>query len=171
MKKGLGKILLVGLTIVGILLGLAILFKPKTSPFIVTSDQVSASKEQKRLIDNFGYPDTFALELTEDNRLEVWNYYGLERSFTFKNGAFINDQIINPLESFNAYPRLRPTQFKKGLSLDETSKIIDSEPTSQAEIITSLIEGAQIYSYSDQVLVGVKDQKVIFIQTLPVKTN
>ena len=139
------------------------------SPFIVTSDQAKASRDQIQLINKFGYPDTFTLAMDGKDRLEVWNYYGLERSFTFKKGVFINDQIIDPLESFNAYPRLRPTQFKKGLTLEEVNTIIDSQPTSQADIIPEIMESSAVYNYFDQVIVGVQENKVVFVQTLPVK--
>ena len=141
------------------------------SPFIVASDQTKASKDQIQLINRFGYPDTFTLAMDGDDRLEVWNYYGLERSFTFKKGVFINDQIINPLESFNAYPRLRPTQFKNGLTLEEVSNIIDSQPTSQAGILPDIMENSVVYNYSDQVVVGLQEDKVVFVQTLPVKVE
>jgi len=150
-----------------VIVGVLILKTRPRNPFIVTSDQVKASKDQIRLINNFGYPDTFALEMSEEGRLEVWKYYGLERSFVFKDGVFINDQIVDSLESFNAYPRVRPTQFKEGLTLEEASQVIDSSPTGQADIM----EGVKIYSYSDQVLVGTKDNQVVFVQTLPVKVE
>lgn len=155
-----------------IILGVGIwYFRFRTPSFVITSDQVAASKNQAELINNFGYPDTFALVMGEEGRLEVWNYYGLERSFIFKNGIFINDQIIDPLKSLNAYPKLRPTQFKEGLTLEEASKVIDSTPTTQADIIPEIMEDSQVYSYSDQVLVGTKDNEVVFVQTLPVKTK
>lgn len=141
------------------------------SPFIVTSDQAKASKDQIQLINRFGYPDTFTLAMDGNDRLEVWNYYGLERSFTFKKGVFINDQIIDPLESLNAYPRLRPSQFREGLTLEEVSSIIDSQPTSQAGILPDMMENSMMYNYSDQVIVGLQADKVVFVQTLPVKVE
>lgn len=168
MKKKIIYIILVLVVILGV--GIWYLYF-RTPSFVITSDSVKVSKDQAGLINNFGYPNTFALAMDEERRLEVWKYYGLERSFVFKNGVFINDQIVDPLESFNAYPKLRPTQFKEGLTLEEASKVIDSTPTAQADIIPEIMKDSQVYSYSDQVLVGIKDNKVVFVQTLPAKTE
>lgn len=168
--KPLRKILLIVGIVAGILLVVAYIIGSR-SKFVISSDPVKASRDQKTLIDGFGYPDTFVLAMDEKERLEVWSYYGLERSYTFKNGTFINDQIIDSLESLEAYPKLRPTQFKKGLSLKEANEIIDSEPTAQSELVPAIVEEAQVYSYSDQVIVGLKENKVVFVQTLPVNTE
>lgn len=146
-------------------------FRSSSPPFVVTSDLFHASKDQTQLINGFGYPDTFVLAMEGKERLEVWNYYGLKRSFVFREGKFISDQIIDSLESFDAYPRLRPTQFKKEMTLEQANVVIDSQPTSQADTIDEVMKGSTVYNYSDQVIVGIQEGKVVFVQTLPVKTK
>lgn len=160
----LGLISLVGLLVLAYIIG-------SKSEFVVKSDPVKASSDQGNLIDGFGYPDTFALAMDKKDRIEVWNYYGLERSFTFNNGVFINDQIIDPLTSFEAYPQWRPTQFKNNLSLEDVNRMFETTPTIQADIDPEIMESSQTYNYSDQVIIGVKDGQVVFVQTLPVNTE
>lgn len=171
MKKELIK-KIVKFSLIGLagLLVLAYIIGSK-SKFVIKSDPVKASSDQKNLIDGFGYPDTFALAMDKKDRIEVWNYYGLERSFTFNNGVFINDQIIDSLASFEAYPKWRPTQFKNSLSLEDINGMFETTPTIQADIDPEIIDSSQTYNYSDQVIIGVKDNRVVFVQTLPVNTE
>jgi len=103
--------------------------------------------------------------------VEIWKYYGLERAYFFKNGVFINDQIIDPQESFEAHPQLRPTQFEQGLELEEVNQMLKSSPDVQAKVIPAIVKEAEIYSYDEQLIIGVMDNKIVFVQTLPVNTQ
>jgi len=138
----------------------------KSSP-IKKFDQVKPSEDQKELISSFGYPNTFSLTMNSDNRYEIWTYYDMARSFIFHNGTFVEDQIIDEPEQEFQFPDFRPTQFSADMTLKDINKIL-GDFTVQADINSKLIENAKVYDYFDQVKIGTKDDKVTYVETLPV---
>ena len=143
-------------------------FLPSQTSYVVSTDPVAPSEEQKEVINAFGYPDTFMLLMEEDVRYETWVYYDMERSFIFMNGAFLEDQIIEGLENKNvSFPDFRPTQFESGLAFSGAADIL-GEPSAKGEIAEDVLQDAAVYNYFDQLSIGTKGDKVIFVQTFPV---
>lgn len=138
----------------------------KSSP-IKRFDPVKPSEDQAELINSFGYPDVFMLTMEAENRYEIWTYYDMARNFVFYNGQFVEDQIIDELEQELQFPDFRPTQFSADMTLKDVNKIL-GDFTVEADITSSLIENAKVYDYWDQVKVGTKDDKVTYVETLPV---
>lgn len=138
-----------------------------SSSFVKKSDSVEPSEDQTELISAFGYPDVFMLTMEDATRYEIWTYYDMEKSFVFWNGNFIEDQAVESLSEDFDFPNFRPTQFKNNLTLVEVSKIL-GDPTHEGEINPKLIENAKVYDFWDQVKVGTKDEKVTYVETLPV---
>lgn len=149
--------------------------KPAPTPsFVITTDSVQVSEDQEGVINRFGYPDTFVLVMHENTRLEIWNYYTMERSFTFLDGEFANDEFVAELGEGFSFPEFRPTQFNQNMTFDQAKQIL-GEPTAQGELIPELVElipelmeNTIIYDFHDQVKVAVKDGGVTYVQTLPV---
>jgi len=138
----------------------------RSSP-IKRFDPVKPSEGQTELINSFGYPNVFMLTLEAENRYELWTYYDMSRVFIFYNGQFVEDQIIDELEQELQFPDFRPTQFSADMTLKDINKIL-GDFTTQADINSSLIENAKIYDYFDQVKIGTKDDKLTYVETLPV---
>jgi len=130
-------------------------------------DPVKPSEDQRELINSFGYPDVFMLTMDTENRYEIWTYYDMARNFIFLNGRFVEDQIIDELEQELQFPDFRPTQFSADMTLKDVNKIL-GDFTVEADITSSLVENAKVYDYWDQVKVGTKDDKITYVETLPV---
>jgi len=143
-------------------------FLPSQPSFVVETDVVSPSTDQIEVINSFGYPDTFMLIMDQGVRYESWNYYDIERAFVFLDGGFFEEQTIPNLEEKKvAFPEFRPTQFGEDLLFSKIGEIL-GEPSAKGEINQDILENALVYNYMDQVSVGTKGDKVVFIQTFPV---
>jgi len=134
---------------------------------IKKSDVIQPSEDQEELISSFGYPDTFMLTMQDESRYEIWSYYDVEKSFVFWNGDFVEDQALEGIDEELQFPEFRPTQFSADMTMQEIDKIL-GDFTVEADISSELIENAKIYDYSDQVKVGTKDDKVTYVEILPV---
>jgi len=131
----------------------------------------SLPEDQKDLVDSFGYPDTFTLMMDDETRYETWTYYTMERAFSFIDGSFLEESTISNFENESVeFTDFKPTQFKNGLLFANIIKIL-GEPNRKGDIDPDLLENAEIYNYSDQVIVGVQNGQVIFVQTLPALTS
>ena len=128
---------------------------------------VELSADQQDLVASFGQPDIFRLTMIDDLRHEIWTYYQMERNYIFINGQFVEDQIIEDVGEDFQFPQFKPTHFKAGMSSEEVEKIL-GEHSAEGEIDPQILENAKIYDFYDQIKAGFKDDKLIFIQTLPV---
>ena len=143
-------------------------FLPSQPSFVVETDEILPSTDQTEVINSFGYPDTFMVIMDQGVRYESWNYYDMERTFVFLDGDFFEEQIIPSLEEKNvAFPEFRPTQFGEDIIFSEISEIL-GEPSAKGEISQDILENAVVYNYMDQVSVGTKGDRVVFVQTFPV---
>jgi len=134
-------------------------------------DPVSLSEDQKDLVASFGYPDTFTLMMDSEARYETWAYYTMNKAFSFIDGSFLEEVDIPEIDNeLIIFTEFKPTQFKNGLLFADISKIL-GEPNKKGDIDPDLLENAEIYNYSDQVIVGVQNDQVIYIQTLPALTS
>ena len=138
----------------------------KKLDFVITSDLVKPSQDQAEFINSFGYPDVFILSMDDKTRFESWTYYDMERNFTFLDGQFIEAKTISDLGKEFDFPQFRPCQFDYNMTLAQAEQIL-GEHTAQGEVIPELAENTTIYDYWDQVKVGIKNEKIVFIQTLP----
>lgn len=130
-------------------------------------DLAKPSEDQQELVNEFGYPDTFTLTMMDDVRYETWNYYELEQSFMFLNGSFIENVTIENVTDDFQFPDFKPTQFKENMTLGDVRKFL-GDPTIEGEISSELLENAKIYDFWDQVKVGTKEEKIVYVETLPV---
>ncbi len=135
--------------------------------FVNTSDPVQVSEDQTDLINRFGYPDTFVLMMGKDARVEIWTYYTMQRSFIFLDGEFANDDFVAGLPKTFCFPQFRPTQFTQDMTLAQAKRIL-GEPSAEGQLILELMKNTTIYDFHDQVRLAVKNEKVLYVQTLPV---
>lgn len=155
------------IVIVGILFVIVIIF--------LFNLQGGLSKQQKQLVERFGYPNTFMLtfgEMAKGNkyqtvRFEAWNYHELGRRFYFVDGEFQKDVDIDIIKDAN-YPKLTPEMFRKNASYGSFLVTMETSPVSKADIIPEIMEDTTVYNYNGQVKVAVSKNKVIYIETFPV---
>ena len=134
-------------------------------------DPVSLSEDQKDLVASFGYPDTFTLMMDSETRYETWAYYIMNKAFSFIDGSFLEEIEMSEIDNESmVFTEFKPTQFKNGLLFADIGKIL-GEPNKKGDIDPDLLENAEIYNYSDQVIVGVQNDQVIYVQTLPALTS
>jgi hypothetical protein len=94
-------------------------------------DAVGLSKDQKKVVERFGWPATFLLidgrydKDSEEGRYEVWDYPDQKQSFAFRNRAFMGTTKMEDLPK-GKYRRnpLKPTLFDRELTKAEAFKIL-----------------------------------------------
>lgn len=135
---------------------------------------VDLSIQQQQLVKRFGFPTSYALifgEATLENeyrpvRVEIWNYDRHGRAFYFIDGKFSQDSDIAFVNEAVAFPVV-PTRFTVGLSLEQAQGVVGGKPTASGKVPEQIMPGTTIYDFSDQIKIGVKDNKVVYIQTFP----
>jgi len=137
---------------------------------LIYSREIALSEDQSSLVDAFGYPDIFTIIAKDGHRLEVWTYSEWERSFSFMNGYFQDDKYYKKIPDNFAFPQVRPTQFKIGMSENDIRALFD-RPTATGELLPIFMEDVQLYDYYDQIKIGFKDSKLFYVQTLPVQVK
>ncbi|MBN1406050.1 MAG: hypothetical protein JW946_05985 [Candidatus Omnitrophica bacterium] len=129
---------------------------------------VKLSVDQRKLVDSFGYPNVFMKAMGDDGCLESWTYFKHEITYDFLNGKFLKDRQQKRFPKNFRWPKLKPTQFKKGMSEKEVEKILRNKPTSWGILKPEAAKGVKIYDYCDQVKVAFEKGRLIYVQTLPV---
>lgn len=132
------------------------------------------SSQQQQLVERLGYPTSYTITFGEATiegqykpvRLEIWNYDRHGRAFYFVDGKFTKDSDIAFIDRVDPFP-IVPGKFDKEMSLDQIKGIIGGGPTASGKVSDKLMASTTIYDFSDQVKIGVKDNKVIYIQTFP----
>jgi len=163
LKKGfLGCAGLVGVVVV---LFFAVIIAIVVWQSIVTA---SLSRDQKAVIEQLGKPDTYVISTNKAFRYEVWNYYSHETAFEFMNGKLAGDKRIPRLSDEFAFPDFDSTDFKHNTTLDSIFIIMGGAPTAEGSTTMPGLEDVTIYDYFDQVKFGLRDDKLVFVQTLPV---
>jgi len=136
------------------------------------------SSDQSELVDDLGYPTSYTIAFGEtvingeykQVRYESWNYEKHGRSFLFVDGKFTADENIAFVDKADPFP-ITPNEFGEEMSFEEVKGIIGGEPNVSASVPESLLENAKVYDFEEQIKIGVINDKVIYIQTLPLKVN
>ena len=126
------------------------------------------SDDQEAIIDQLGKPDTFVLSTNKMHRYEIWNYYSNETAFEFVNGKLTGDTRIPRLSNDFDFPDIDSVGFKHNTTLASIVRKMGGEPTAKGSTTLSGLADVTIYDYFDQVKFGLRDNKLVFMQTLPV---
>ncbi len=144
-------------TITGLIIGYRYNQKPRA---------VKISSEQQELIEEAGYPDTFAILISDNHRYEIWSYYDMRTSFYFVDGRYIRaDNTLKPLPKGAVLPKIKPTSFPNNISLTQINKLLDDEPAVVASVEVEGVGSIKGYQYLKGIFVGTRNSKVTFIQT------
>ncbi len=124
------------------------------------------SDAQQKLVDRYGYPDSFFIAIGDEGRFEIWNYFKKKKDYAFFDGFLLETKkSIKIQKDFEAL-NLRPEEFKKGMTEAELEKRL-GKPTTTFKLKPPLGEGVKVYDYLNLVRVGTKDGVLMYIRTLP----
>lgn len=139
------------------------------------------TRDQQRVVAEFGYPESFAIYYGSDpadpgsaeggqpvHRVEVWDYYGLNSRFTFKDGVATGAYDAPALPAGAQSVQASPLDFSLGMSVEEVANALGSPPTEAFDIAPDAGEGLELYGFSGQVVAGFAEGALMSIETVPV---
>ena len=125
------------------------------------------SNDQRKVVKILGYPDVFMLMMENNDRAEIWTYFNAKTNCIFNNGKLTGYKEQKPLAGNFSYPRIKPTQFSKGMVEKDVLRILPEPAVISEGTIKSIDGTVKIYDYFDRVRIGMVDGKVVYVQTLP----
>jgi hypothetical protein len=148
-------------------------------PAPIGQEQYPLSPQQRKLVDEFGYPPAFALTFirqeiageTIDARMETWQYYDCRTTFSFFNGRCTSAKELEQIPSGRAMLVCKPTEFRGGMSIDEVRrKLQDPEfrPVTARELglDAQLLQNTSLWMGGGLMLSFVGDE-LVCVQCLP----
>jgi hypothetical protein len=136
----------------------------------------SPSPDQQALIDNLGPPQGFSISFYAEEgsssvvRSELWHYYDILRSFTFLDGKLITSHPADAVDEGAATAPYEPWQFQEGMSFDDVVVRLAGQTFIQMDLEEDLIQGANLY-YGPQLVMGFKDDSLVYVETIPVPSE
>lgn len=128
---------------------------------------VELSADQREIIEEAGYPDTFSIIILGDRRDEIWNYYSLQASFYFTNGEYVRaDSTLELLPENAELPKLKPMSFPAHISLTDIGSMTGNEPVATTKPFSVKELGTITgYQYPGGLFVGTRNSEVSYVTT------
>jgi len=132
------------------------------------------SIDQKKTIEELGYPDAFTIYFYQDNpdggydqgiRFESWTYYNKRLMLTFENGVPTSQETIDPAPGNNLPMPYRPEQFATFMSLNRLIKSTGIQKYLILPLEPEVVRDGQVF-YTDQLTFGMKNDRLMFVETL-----
>ena len=150
----------------------------RTSPMLVEDmgERVSVpqnapvSSAQQVAVSERGYPDSFSILFYEEMRYETWTYYTHGSELVFENGELISETPLDLTVAELIPPPYRPEIFSANMSLEEVVAAADLDQYLLIPVEAELVEDAQVY-FGDQLTFGLKDNALIFVETLALEVE
>ena len=153
--------------------GICTIFFLLFHPFDINA--VELAKDQQEMVEELGHPDSFTLIIVEEDenpgiwhRMESWDYYKLETSFSFVDGTLSGSYDIKDFPSFTLLPNIyTPEQFENGMRLQEVEKkIIADRPFGKVDLQKEILPEAKILG-TEQLIMGFIGDMLVYVETLP----
>jgi len=139
------------------------------------------SADQRRVVAAFGPPQTFSVICATDpknddlgkdgfpiHRVETWSYHELGAQFFFRDGRATGETRTPVVPAGTHYPKLRPEEFARDMSVEDVVKVIGAAPTKAADIAPDIFKGLEVYVFGDQVMAEFDNGRLVGVQTTPV---
>ncbi len=139
------------------------------------------SADQTRAVKEFGPPQTFSVICAPDpthdavgkdgfpmHRVETWSYHEMGTQFIFRDGKAMGTKATPVVPAGTTYPKLRPEEFYRGMSVNDVVKVVGSAPTKAADVAPDAFKGLEAYVFGDQVMAEFDNGKLVGVQTAPV---
>lgn len=153
--------------------GICTIFFLLFHPFDINAAELA--KDQQEMVEELGHPDSFTLIMVEEDekpgiwhRMESWDYYELEASFSFVDGTLSGSHDIKDFPSFTLLPNIyTPEQFENGMRLQEVKeKIIADRPFGETDLQKEILPEARIVG-AEQLILGFMGDILVYVETLP----
>lgn len=128
------------------------------------------SAAQQGAVSARGYPDSFSILYYEEMRYETWTYYSQGTELFFENGELISETPLDLTVAEVIPPPYRPEMFSSHMSLDEVVAAANLDQYLVIPVEAELVQDAQVY-FGDQLTFGLKDNELIFVETLALETE
>jgi hypothetical protein len=174
--------------VVGVILALLVCCGATVAAVLIFGSSDSAepwklSADQTRVVAEFGPPQTFNIICAADpknddpgedgfpiHRVETWSYHDMGTRFIFRDGKAMGTAAI-PVAVAAAgatYPKLRPEEFYRGMSVEDVVKAVGGAPTKAADLAPDAFKGLEAYVFGDQVMAEFENGGLVGVQTASV---
>lgn len=180
-KPGRKKWVVFGAIGCGALLFLCVIALVISSFFGDDTEAYQLTRDQKRVVSEFGYPDGFMVAFASDLatatpddedppmvRMETWEYPTLGSAFSFRNGTFVSRTRIPVPKKPVSSPAIKPESLSFGMSPEDVEKVLGTEPDTTATMKPEMFEGAVIKTWRGQFAAAFADEKLVYAQSYPV---
>ncbi len=132
------------------------------------------SSEQRRVVELFGWPQSFSIVELEDHdgkpvNLETWTYYDGQTTYIFTDGILQNWEEVDSYPSDLITSPYKPNQFSMGASYDETRALVPDSDWVKfpgADVFSEIGYGEiEIYA-TTQLFVGFHEGKLVFVEAI-----
>ena len=124
--------------------------QPGQSVMTESASLVTLSAQQQFLVEDLGWPDAFTITEVESGegdrvRVEIWQYYKNNSSFTFTDGEFRRDEKVDPMYTdFISTPH-HPDQFPLGASPEQIQSLLTGHNLEKIEESSAIMDDVQFY--------------------------
>lgn len=139
------------------------------------------SADQTLVVKEFGPPQAFSVICAADptnddpgedgfpiHRIETWFYHDMGTMFFFRDGKGMGTKATPVVPAGATYPKLRPEEFYRGMSVEDVVKAVGAAPTRAADIAPDVFKGLEAYVFADQVMAEFENGRFVGVQTAPV---
>lgn len=135
-------------------------------------ERVALSADQKKFVDDFGYPDIFAVAFDDAGlRTEVWEYYTYSgtdpvlqsafqpRRLYFEDGVFQDAENLADVQA-TTFPEYRPTEFDASFTQAQMNEML-GEPSETRELDMQEYGKLTAFSYNKRVVFIFRQGKLL----------
>ncbi len=140
-------------------------------PFDINPRTYDLSVDQKAIIGQNGYPDSFTILFYDDEfggtstRLETWVYSREGMQFTFTNGKLEGSDSFVALQGRVIFSPYKPQQFSAYMSLEEVLASTKINEFLLLPLEKELVLGGESY-FSDRLAFGLKDGELMYVEAI-----
>jgi hypothetical protein len=140
------------------------------------------SAYQKKVVAEFGPPQTFLVTIGEDaeaqakgenpprrHRMETWQYQDLGSQFVFYDGQYRGRTSLPATKTALDYPKVRPEQFSYGMSPEQVAGLLMTDKAQKMQPLPRTQPSLECYAFASQVLVTFEAGKLVAVMTIPTR--
>lgn len=139
-----------------------------------TTAVFSLSADQQRVVDKYGYPDSFSITFYREEfapdfngyvRDESWRYFDELESFSFYNGQLNHEGSIDPPASGWLPAMYTPDQFEAYAKLQQVLDAAGIRDYFELPLEEELVENGRLF-FARGLTFGLADDRLIYVETI-----
>lgn len=132
------------------------------------------SVDQQRVVDKYGYPDSFSITFYREEyapdfngyvRDESWRYFDELKSFSFYNGQLNHEGSIDPPASGWLPAMYTPDQFEAYAKLQQVLDAAGIRDYFELPLEEELVENGRLF-FAPGLTFGLADDRLIYVETI-----